>query len=442
MHTPGFSSRFLSLVILFLLVSAATSVRAQEHASAGGHPKGMRFKVVHAHFGNNCAGYLYVTQDSVRYEALVPENYKSHSFEIPRDQISVVQPWVLMGKPQNITEIKTARATYHFWLLPKDADLNSARTSNLSAVAVPAAALILAIRDPQGVMEVGNKASDQGGETASARSENPETGAASPAAHSRSSSHPAEHGDADSPADSNSALVSASRSARTLPPGALEGIYVGFTLEYSRQGIHQYYFTPDGWVINNIPQVNMDNFNMTAYRNDPSNKLFFGRYRVDGKQIHIVWANNADRRNVIKFDESAASPGIDTYVPTCRCTGKRFSGRYHWASPTDQRFIQFSPDGTFLDHGLTDQVVFPNPHGFAGITDPPRNFRGTYSVRNQTLTFNFADGKQATVAFIVPQALEKAPKFDWMGLGHGSGVPGAETVVVLMLYEENYQVQP
>ena len=225
--------------------------------------------------------------------------------------------------------------------------------------------------------------------------------------------------------------------------GALEGVYVGFGLDHSHMGSRQYYFTADGWVINNIPRVNMDNFDMTAYRNDPSNKLFIGRYRVDGNQIHIVWANNADRRDVIKFSESAANPGIDTYIPTCQCTGKRFSGKYHWSSPTDQRYVHFLPDGTFLDHGLTDQVVgVPNPHGYSGITDPPRNFRGTYSIQNQRLTFNFADGKRATVAFIAPKAIEKAPAFEWFGLGHGTGVPGAETVVLLMLYEEHYQVEP
>lgn len=225
--------------------------------------------------------------------------------------------------------------------------------------------------------------------------------------------------------------------------GMLEGIYIGIALDHSHMGHRNYYFNADGWVINNIPRVDMDNFDMTAYRNDPSNKLFIGRYRVDGNQIHIVWANNADRRDVIKFSETAADPGIDTYIPTCRCTGKRFSGKYHWSSPTDQRYVQFFPDGTFFDRGLTDQVVgAPNPHGFAGITDPPRNFRGTYSIKNQRLTFNFSDGKQATVAFIAPKALERAPAFQWFGLGHGTGVPGAETVVLLMMYEEHYQVQP
>ena len=87
-------------------------------------------------------------------------------------------------------------------------------------------------------------------------------------------------------------------------------------------------------------------------------------------------------------------------------------------------------------------VGSPNPHGYSGIIDPPRNFRGTYFVRNQRLTFNFADGKQSTVAFIVPKALEKAPAFEWIGMGHGTGVTGAETVIVLMLYEDHHQIQP
>jgi hypothetical protein len=133
--------------------------------------------------------------------------------------------------------------------------------------------------------------------------------------------------------------------------GMLEGIYIGLALDHSKMGHRNYYFTADGWVINNIPRVNMDNFDMTAYRKGPSNKLFIGRYRVDGNQIHIVWANNADRRDVIKFSETAGDPGIDTYIPTCRCTGKRFSGKYHWSSPTDQRYVQFFRDGTFSTAG-------------------------------------------------------------------------------------------
>lgn len=440
-------SGFLVTVVLALLLCATVYATAQENGSGPAQAKEMRFNVVHVHFGNNCAGYLYVSRESVRYEALVPANYKNHSFEIRRAEITALQPWVVMGQPQNVTEIKTARATYHFWLLPKDTDLNVARSSNLNAIAVPAGALIAAIRDPESVLQQAAAkapAAEADAGTGSAASGNSDADAdgASAAARNRTSAkrgQPPAGGD--SSGDSDAAPQA--EAAHNLHAGALEGIYVGFGLDHSHMGSRYYYFTADGWVINNVPLVNMDNFDMTAYRNDPSNKLFIGRYRIDGNQIHIVWANNADRRDVIKYNDAASNPGIDTYIPTCRCTGKRFSGKYHWSSPTDERYVQFFPDGTFLDHGLTDQVVgAPNPHGYSGITDPPRNFRGTYSVRNQRLTFNFSDGTHATVAFIAPKALEKAPAFEWFGLGHGTGVPGAETVVVLMLYEENYQVQP
>ena len=225
------------------------------------------------------------------------------------------------------------------------------------------------------------------------------------------------------------------------PAGALQGVYAGVFQDHSRIGRRFYYFTADGWVTNNIPAVNMDRFDINAYRNNLSNRLFVGRYRVDGNQVHIVWANDENRREIIKVNNAAAEPSIDTYIPTCRCDGKRFSGTYHWGN--DERFLQFSPDGTFVDHGLIDQIVgLPNPHGYAGITDPPRNFRGTYSVLHQQLTFHFADGKQATVAFIVPRALENASTFDSVGVGHGTGVPDAETVVLLMLFEKHHQVEP
>ena len=437
-------SGLLVTVISTLLPCVAAHAAGQNKDSGAGQANERRFSVVHAHFGNNCAGYLYVSQEGVRYQALVPANYKNHSFELTRTEITALGPWLMMGQPQNLAEIKTAHATYHFWLLRKGADLNTARSSNLNAIAAPAQELIAVLRNPERAIERAAKAPAPDAETGppAEGTSNADAGGASPVARNKTSAkRPRPPAGEDSAADSDAA--SETEAAHQVPQGVLEGIYVGFSLGSSHMGNRQYYFTADGWVINNIPLVNMDNFDMTAYRNNPSNKLFIGRYRVDGNQIHIVWANNADRRDVIKYDEAAANPGINTYIPTCRCTGRRFSGKYHWSSPTDERYVQFFPDGTFFDHGLTDQVVdVPNPHGYRGITDPLRSFRGTYSVRNQRMTFHFADGKQATVAFIAPKALERAPAFEWFGLGHGTGVPDAETVVVLMLYEEHYQVQP
>ena len=394
------ASRFLAAGVLFLLACAAGHAAAAQNDSDKPQANELRFRVAHHHPDGACAGYLYVSQEKVGYKVVAPNEYQKHSFEIGRAEITVLQPWLVKGQTRNLVEIKTAHASYHFWLLPKNADLQAAPGSDLNHAALPAEKLIAAIRNPEVQLK-----------RAAAKPTASDAGAASPAG--------------DKP-----------------PAGSLEGIYVGFGIEHAHLQERAYYFTADGWVINNIPRVHMDNFDMAAYRKDPNNKLFVGRYRVDGNKINIVWSNNADRRDVIKYNPTGANPALDTYIPTCRCTGKTFSGRYHWPSPTDPRYVQFLPDGTFVDHGLTDQVVDPNPHGYAGLTDPPRDFRGTYSVKNQKLTFNFADGKHATLAFIAPQALEKASKFEWIGLGHGTGVKDAETVIVLMLYEEHYHVQP
>jgi hypothetical protein len=107
----------LVIVALALLHCANALAIAQDTDSNRPRPGEMRFHVVHAHLSGNCAGYFYVSQESVRYTAVVPENYKNHSFEIPRAEITALQQWVLMGQAQNVVEIKTAHATYHFWLL-------------------------------------------------------------------------------------------------------------------------------------------------------------------------------------------------------------------------------------------------------------------------------------------------------------------------------------
>lgn len=153
MQTHKTFSGILVTIILILLPCATVYCTTQGSDSSSAQAQEVRFAVVHAHFGNNCAGYLYVSQESVRYEALVPVNYKNHSFQISRAAITAVQPWILLGQPQNVAEIKTAQASYHFWVLPMGADLNAARSANLNIIAAPAQKLIAAIRNPKRALE-------------------------------------------------------------------------------------------------------------------------------------------------------------------------------------------------------------------------------------------------------------------------------------------------
>jgi hypothetical protein len=212
-----------------------------------------------------------------------------------------------------------------------------------------------------------------------------------------------------------------------LPPGALEGIYVGFSVGGGgRVGLRRLHFNADGWVVKDVPQEGMIGFDFTAYRNDRNtNRSWVGRYRVAGNQINIVWQDYTENREVITRNEASAHPALQAYIPMCRCTGKRFSGKYLWGLKTSGQYLQFFPDGTFIDHGVTDQMLVPSPY-----YDHPRIQRGTYSIQSQTMIFTFADGRRGMRTFIAPKAQENAQVFDWIGLGWQT------------LYEEHYQDQP
>jgi hypothetical protein len=227
-----------------------------------------------------------------------------------------------------------------------------------------------------------------------------------------------------------------SGSARTeirprLAPGALEGIYA--SLGFGVRGVRwrRLIFSGDGWVVKDIPQEGMIGFDFTAYRTDPhQNRNFIGRYHVDGDKIVIDWQDFRGPgfppdREAVRRDEVSAHPayvaGWDTFIPMCRCTGKKLSGKYIWGSAAADQYLQFFPDGTFIDHRVTDQLIVPS-----AFYSNPRIQRGTYSIQDQTLVFNFSDGHRGARTFMAPKAQENQPVFEWIGLGWQQ------------LYEEHY----
>lgn len=113
----------------------------------------VRFPVAHAHTGSWCMGYLYISTDSIRYEVIRPDKDKKHSFQISRSDLTSVQQWILLGTPENATEIKTAHAAYHFWWMPNENDLQPGQPSlfNPRDAADPGT-LIAAIKDPSTVL--------------------------------------------------------------------------------------------------------------------------------------------------------------------------------------------------------------------------------------------------------------------------------------------------
>lgn len=107
-----------------------------------------------------------------------------------------------------------------------------------------------------------------------------------------------------------------------------------------------------------------------------------------------------------------ASPAIDVYIPMCRCTGKKFTGKYNWGLAGAGQYLEFFADGTFIDHQVLDQMLVPNAY-----YDHPRTQRGTYTIRTQTMILTFADGRRGMRTFYAPKAEESARMFDWISVG-------------------------
>lgn len=204
------------------------------------------------------------------------------------------------------------------------------------------------------------------------------------------------------------------------PAGMLQGVYVCTAGADARPTNKQFIFYPDGYMMYGLPQEGMLDFDFEHYRSqDNKNHNMVGRYRVDGKTVKIVWQGQfGDPANpaVIEINETSAHPAVDLgteiFIPMCSCAGKKFSGTYRWGAPAADQYIQFFPDGTFLDHCTLDQLIVPSP-----FYEHPRIQRGTYSIQRQTIVFNFADGHRGAQTFLAPKVQENNAMFDWIELG-------------------------
>jgi hypothetical protein len=204
------------------------------------------------------------------------------------------------------------------------------------------------------------------------------------------------------------------------PAGMLQGVYVCTAGADARPTNKQFIFYPDGYMMYGLPQEGMLDFDFDHYRSlDNKNHNMVGRYRVNGKTVKIVWQGQfGDPANpaAIEINDTSAHPKVDLgteiFIPMCSCTGKKFSGTYRWGAPAADQYIQFFPDGTFLDHRALDQLIVPTQ-----FYEHPRIQRGTYSIQRQTIIFNFADGHRGARTFLAPKVQEDNPVFDWIELG-------------------------
>jgi hypothetical protein len=404
--------------MMVFIVAAAAGGSAQQaqnptaQAAAGAaDAQEVRFAVAHQHAMSWCYGYLYVSPDKVRYEVVQPQSNRNHSFEAQRTEVTVRQ-WVLMGQPQDVIELKVKGVIYHMRWLKNEAEVNTAGSKRVRPPDSAAPdTLISTIQNP-------GAASAQSQQTTNS------------VADGQASQGPRGSGGPGPPPAAAYPVLD--ESTANVPPGMLTGVYVALASEDARPSNKQFLFYPDGLMVNGVPEGGMIGFDFSHYRPESnSERNWVGRYKLEGDKIKIVWQNQfGDPANpaVYKRNETSAHPALDLgwqiFIPMCRCTGKTFSGTYRWGLPAADQYLQFFPDGTFIDHRVTDQLIVPSR-----FYEHPRIQRGTYSIQSQTIIFTFADGHGSARTFLAPKVQENQPMFDWIDLGRK------------MFFEENYRAK-
>jgi hypothetical protein len=115
--------------------AAGARAQAQPANAPDPVPEGdVRFAVAHQHRNSSwCYGYLYVTNDQVRYEVVQPASDQKHGFAINRAGVTA------RSLVQDAFELVAPGATYRFRWLANEADVNSAsaRPANPPAAAPP-----------------------------------------------------------------------------------------------------------------------------------------------------------------------------------------------------------------------------------------------------------------------------------------------------------------
>ncbi len=193
----------------------------------------------------------------------------------------------------------------------------------------------------------------------------------------------------------------ASTEAKAGVPGGLQGLYIGYKMR-GMTGLRTHFeylvFVSDGNVVRYLPEQGLDNFNFRdALR---TSRDYCGRYRMNGKQITITWADNTTETGA--HEGTALKIEGDSYVPVPSSDGLKLNGAYHQeGSGAAPYVIRFSPDGRFSDNGMLNLVNYQN--------DTQKGGHGTYRIGNNTITLSYADGRKVPLSFFIFGEKEAGP---------------------------------
>lgn len=403
MKTAGIRLCWGALLFGFAVLVEGKPWSLQGGTASAGNVVGneQRFPVAHAHTASWCVGYLYVSENRVRYEVVQPERDKKHSFDLARSEIGTVQQWMLLGTPENGAEVKTGRGNYHFWLLPKDADLQRGPLKGWGMGNAPPAGPLIAALQGRAAEEVGNASETEANSAIGTGPAPPNVSQGPPDV--TKTGPPVTGGATGTPAAASGGRISQAREK------VYFGYYSGGTFNPRIEKTYLVFY-PSGWVSKNFPDEGLDGFDFAAYMRDPENRNFVGQYRLEGNEAKIVWQDSYQTRSSVEFDDNAAEAHFmgGPYIPLCRCDGAEFSGVYDTGH---REPVQFFADGTFEDAGGINSVVGTD------LTNPWRGGQGTYSVQEYTLVLNYRDGRRVRKSFTAPAVQEKDQVFSWIAIG-------------------------
>ena len=175
--------------------------------------------------------------------------------------------------------------------------------------------------------------------------------------------------------------------------GGMQGLYVGYKMR-GLAGLKTHFeylvFFPDGNLIRFLPEPGLDNFD---FRNAlKTSRDYCGRYRVNGNQIKITWADNSTE-NAVRNGTALKIQG-DSYFPVPKFDGQTLNGTYHQEGAGGAPYsIRFTAAGQFTDSGILNLLLDPGKKHAPG--------QGTYRIGNNTITLSYADGRRVPLSFFI-----------------------------------------
>jgi hypothetical protein len=227
----------------------------------------------------------------------------------------------------------------------------------------------------------------------------------------------------------NSGGASAITPARNAAPVAVSsvtldgpyyGLFMGINSELGQYTLTTkvssriFVFFPDGSVIY-APEKGLAGFDpQAALREGKLERDQYGHYKLQDGIVRISFPNN----NLdISLDENGTHPGLNKYIPLCKCTGLTFDGTFKVSGT--QFFMTFTHDGRFDDHGGAIrellQYSFSEEEKETGIVGYGEKITqagsGTFQIVNNTIMFSYSDGRRIVTSFYAPARTPEPPWF-------------------------------